>query len=232
MPLGLDEIIIPDGRRPAKPEAVKRLAESIDKIGLRHPITVRRKGEEYILVAGLHRMEAYRRLERDHIPALIVSMTINNARMWEIAENLHRAELTVQERSDHIAEWIKLSQVETVSKGGRGNVGGVNAAVRELDIERSEAHRAVKIASMSPEAKDAARDAGIDNNQTKLLKVASLPRSQQVSGVKKVIEPISDEEAVTNQVSTLMSAWNRASPEARAEFLSKIEQPVMGKRWA
>ena len=31
-----------------------------------------------------------------------------DAWLWEIAENLHRAEMTVQERADHIAEWVKL----------------------------------------------------------------------------------------------------------------------------
>jgi hypothetical protein len=50
----------------------------------------------------------------------------------DIAENLHRADLTVLERSEHVAEWVRLcdkrnkpSQVETVSiKGGRGKEGG------------------------------------------------------------------------------------------------------------
>lgn len=32
-----------------------------------------------------------------------------DARLWEIAENLHRAELTVQERAEHIAEWVRLT---------------------------------------------------------------------------------------------------------------------------
>jgi hypothetical protein len=55
-----------------------------------------------------HRLEGFRLLDREHIPCLITSMTGAEARMWEIAENLHRAELTVLERSDQIAEWIRL----------------------------------------------------------------------------------------------------------------------------
>lgn len=54
----------------------------------------------------------------------------------EIAENLHRAELSKLERSNEIAEWVKLcddlnSQVAKKPQGGRPE-GGVNAASREL----------------------------------------------------------------------------------------------------
>lgn len=37
----------------------------------------------------------------------------DEARMWEIAENLHRADLTVLERDEHIAEWVRLSDVQS-----------------------------------------------------------------------------------------------------------------------
>jgi hypothetical protein len=88
--------------------------------------------------------------------------------LWEISGNLHRADLTVTERSEHIAEWVKLTedkqaQLAPVSERGRvegrGNKGGINAAVRDLGIDRTEAQRAVKIASLTPEAKEADRSA-------------------------------------------------------------------------
>jgi hypothetical protein len=73
----------------------------------------------------------------------------------------------VQERAEHVAEWVGLTeeklkkdkpaQVGPVSgKGGRGLEGGINAASREIGVTRQEAQRAVKIASMAPEAKEAA----------------------------------------------------------------------------
>jgi ParB family chromosome partitioning protein len=85
------------------------------------------------------------------------------------------------ERDEHIAEWVrlteekgKLAQLAPVSpKGGRGNEGGINAAVRELGIDRTQAQRAVKIAGISDEAKAAAREAGVDNNQSALLITAN-----------------------------------------------------------
>lgn len=237
LPLALDEIEIPEGRRPVDPSAVRRLADSIDEIGLKHPVTVRRKGEKYILVAGLHRLEACRKLGREHVPAIISNMTNAEARMWEIAENLHRADLTKQERADQIAEWIELvdkrGQVGQVS-GGRGNEGGVAAASRELGIPRTEARRAISIASITPEAKEAAREAGIDDNQSKLLKVASEAPDRQVATVHRLAAnaPLSDADAIEKQVASLMAAWNKASPEARKEFLGRIDTPIMDRQFA
>jgi len=63
----------------------------------------------------------------------------------EITEKLHRAELTVLQRSEHVAEWVRLTEEKLAqhapvsSKGGRGQTGGINAAVRELGIDRTEA---------------------------------------------------------------------------------------------
>lgn len=54
----------------------------------------------------------------------------------------------------------KLAQVAPVSKGGRGNESGVNKASRDLNIERTEVQRAVKIAALTPEAKAVAAERG------------------------------------------------------------------------
>lgn len=78
----------------------------------------------------------------------------NTARLWEISENLHRKDLTVDERSDQIAEWISLTEstlqpgqlapIETKRIDGRGHrpESGISAASRELGTNRMDAHRA------------------------------------------------------------------------------------------
>lgn len=105
--------------------------------------------------------------------------------MWEISENLHRAELTVQERSEHIAEWAvlckhkaKVSQLATPLGGQQPKEAGVRKAAHELNLSKDQVSRANKIAAISPEAKAAARDAGIDDNQSKLLAAAIARRKE------------------------------------------------------
>jgi hypothetical protein len=233
MPLAIDDIIIPEGRREVDPAVVKRLADSIESIGLRHPVTVRKKGEQYILVAGRHRIEACKKVGREHVPAIIVSMTNAEARMWEIAENLHRAELTKLERSEQIEEWRVLS----ADQGGKvfppqPNEHGVKKAADALGIAPAAVRNAEKIAHLTPEAKAAAVTAGIDNNQSKLLEVAKQPAGEQVAKVIQLAQrPLNDLETTEKQVAALMAAWNKAGPEARTEFMGRIDKPIMDTRF-
>jgi ParB/RepB/Spo0J family partition protein len=54
------------------PETVEALAESILEDGLQSPISVRRDGERYVLVSGLHRLEACKALGESTITAIVV----------------------------------------------------------------------------------------------------------------------------------------------------------------
>ena len=94
-------------------------------------------------------------------------------RLIEISENLHRAELTALERDKLVAEWCELTgedlnQPESVS-GGRGHKSGQREVSRQLGLSQPDVHRALKVASLSPEAQDAAREVGLDDNRSALL---------------------------------------------------------------
>ncbi len=69
----LAEIYVPvKTRETLDPAKVASLAESIMDKGLETPIQVRRDKERYVLVAGLHRLEALRALGETSVPAYIV----------------------------------------------------------------------------------------------------------------------------------------------------------------
>ena len=69
----IDEIYVPAKRRhDLQPATVETLAESILEHGLETPISVRRDGERFVLVNGLHRLEACRALGEETITAIIV----------------------------------------------------------------------------------------------------------------------------------------------------------------
>jgi ParB-like chromosome segregation protein Spo0J len=189
--INAESIIVTGSRRLVNDEAVEQIAASVKKIGLQHPITIRYV-EEYvtedgqvingapILIAGRHRLEAIKRLGISEIDCNIEDWDEDTARMWEIAENLHRAELTALERDEQIAEWVRLAnkpkegvlvQNEPKPRNGRPEA-GVRKATRELGIDRNEAVRAEKVVSLPAEAKEAARELGFDDNQSVLLKAA------------------------------------------------------------
>jgi ParB family chromosome partitioning protein len=175
--------------------------------------------QRLVLVAGAHRLEAAKRLGWTAIKAKSVDYYDDFAgRLIEIAENLHRADLTVLDRSKHLMNWLELVEArrkaaaedqawndaqdaeqgdqkddappEEVSaqlapKCGRPE-SGINAAAREFGYERTDVQRAVKVASITPEAEVAAREAGLDDNQSALLKVAAEEPEAQVAKVEEI----------------------------------------------
>ena len=68
------EIYVPAKRRKLlDADKVAALAESILEDGMKIPIQVRRGNERYVLIEGLHRLEASKALGETAIDALIVA---------------------------------------------------------------------------------------------------------------------------------------------------------------
>ena len=206
----LDEILVVGQRRSLQEDKVADLAELIRTLGLLSPIAVRWVGGaqetpdaeagsgSYHLVYGLHRLSAARRLGWKEIPCRVFSASEvklgmphvsdmadddRHALMVEIAENLHRAELTALERAEHIADWLKLKwgaqqpsdekSSEAKAKGRGRPQGGRSAAAREIGISEPDARRSERIAALPDDAKAEAKVLGLDDNQTALLKAAA-----------------------------------------------------------
>lgn len=73
----IDEIYVPVKRRQTlRPETVDELAESILEVGQKVPISVRRgRRDRFVLISGLHRLEACKALGEETITAIVVSAT-------------------------------------------------------------------------------------------------------------------------------------------------------------
>src|SRR5438105_8456290 len=108
--LPVSEIVIPDGRHHLQEDKVKDLADAMQRLGMLSPIGVRMLGGKPHLVYGFHRLAVSRVLGWDEIDCRIFNGDDRHARMAEIAENLHRAELTALERSEQVDEWIRLAE--------------------------------------------------------------------------------------------------------------------------
>ncbi len=177
--LTFDQIDFPDKGRPTNASDVVALVASIRTIGLQVPLTVIERDGRYLLIAGRHRLEALRVIGEERVPARVVDFDDVEARLWTISENLHRTELTVIQRSEQIAEWIRLMEAKQPERlpgqvaqpvlpdgrkaGPQHQPSGISKAARELPIEgkteeakRSNVRRALAVDSLSQEAKEAA----------------------------------------------------------------------------
>ena len=96
-----------DKARGVDPRSVDTLADSIEQSGLLQPITVRRvqksragqMADAFEIIAGVHRVKAFRKLGRPTIPAFVVDMDDLHAELALIDENLCRNDLTTAERA-------------------------------------------------------------------------------------------------------------------------------------
>lgn len=113
MLVAINAIQIGKRLRGLRETTVADLVGSIGRMGLRTPISVATgiekrtadaDGVSFELVAGAHRLEACRRLGWDEIEATIVQMSSDERLLWEIDENLCRADLTELERGEHLAQ--------------------------------------------------------------------------------------------------------------------------------
>ncbi len=105
---------IGDRLRSLDPDKVAALAESMDAIGLQQPISVWSDSIDTLeLVAGLHRLEAARKLGWEDIDCIFVDMDDLDRQLWEIDENLCRAELSKAERAAHIAKREELFRAKS-----------------------------------------------------------------------------------------------------------------------
>jgi ParB/RepB/Spo0J family partition protein len=137
-----DVQVISKHHREVDARKVPSLAASMAKIGLRTPITVRRIEKDLdtkiFLVAGLYRLEAAKKLGWERIDAFVMEGTKADARMWQLMENLYRADLTALQRSEHVAELVQavLQDAEGAQLAPRGGQQphdrGIKKAVKAL----------------------------------------------------------------------------------------------------
>ncbi len=242
------DIKITGKRRSLNSEKLNKLMESVSVLGLRQPITVRvikRRSKwknakrEYELVSGFHRLEAKKRLGDTTIACIIMEGDDRAARMWEISENLHRAELSPFEYDEHVVEWYELLKADprfsgqNVQKKGRGRrKGGISEAARQLQVKgethaakRKTMERALKVANIFPEAKEAVKKAGLDKSRSKYLKVAAEETLEaQLAKVEELAAPEFEKKTKRNTLGTEHKA-TKADPEIQlsAEDTESLE---------
>jgi ParB-like chromosome segregation protein Spo0J len=244
--VALDQIDFPANARPTHADKVRELANSIRRLGLQTLPTVVERDGRYMLIAGRHRVEALRVIGRDPIDVRVVDFDDIEARLWTISENLHRNELNALQRSEHIAEWIRLteasqsSQVETIERKrddvaaepevSRRPEGGVRAAARELGITEPEARRSVKIDGITPAAKEAAYEAGLHRNQSALLKVASYANEDQVEAVADIAKARAEKVQAPRTGAPKPSSLRNLENLAAGEFARWIKETTPNDR--
>jgi hypothetical protein len=183
------------------------LAESLEEHGQPRAISVRKhqdKPEKYRVIAGATLVKAAEKLKWPSVRADVFKCSDVAARRWEIDENLNRHRLTVIEEAEHIAERMRTfanEDDESGKKDGKPKQGGrpqgaISKAARKLRLKgktqkarRKEIERGLKVAAIDPEAKAAAKEAGLHDNRSALLQIAEEDTTEgQLAKVQEIAQ--------------------------------------------
>lgn len=110
-------------------QGLQELAESIRAYGILQPLTVRRMGREYELVAGERRLRAAKLAGLRDVPCLVARVDEEDSALLALIENLQRRDLDCWEEAEAIARLIRqygLSQEAAAEKLGKSQSGIAN----------------------------------------------------------------------------------------------------------
>ena len=190
MQIPIYQINVNAGRREADQDAVQKLADSISKVGLLNPITV---DQEYTLIAGLHRLEAAKRLGWTEIKCTVSNLEGLQAELAEIDENFVRKDLSDDEFRELLLRRKEIYEAlhPETKQGMRNGQTSKNRNLRSLEakpfavdtaekigVSRATVERQIQTAkNLTPETKEIIR--GNRVSKTDALKLSRLARDQQ-----------------------------------------------------
>lgn len=170
--------------------ALKELADSVRQHGILQPLSVRRVGNTYELIAGERRLRAAQLAGLNEIPCIIMNMDDKESGMAAMVENLQRQDLDFVEEAQGIAylldQW-SMSQEQVARMLGKSQ----SAVANKLRILRH-----------SPPVLQALRDAELterhgrallklDTEEAKLAAISVIKRQgMNVSRTEKYIQEL------------------------------------------
>lgn len=206
-------------------EELSSLADSIKEYGLIQPITVRRVGERYQIIAGERRWRAARMAGLSEVPVSIISADDKKAAEMALVENIQRSDLDPIEEAEAFSSLIEeygLTQEEVGRRTGRSRTSVTNTlrllelpkAVRKMlsDGTLSEGHAKVLMG-----LKD---DAKIENAaQSVVARGLSVRETEKL--VRELMAP-----ARPTQSKTRTAEANEYSRQLERKLTTKLARPV------
>lgn len=200
-----------DRARDLDPDWAEGLAGSIQQQGLMQPIIVRRHGDGYRLVAGLHRLEAVRQLGHEVIEARVTeAASDDSAKLTEVMENLARHELIALDRCHHLYDlkqvWERMYP-QAAHGGDRKSAvikwqslpldpdtpevfGFSDAVAEKIGLSARTIRLAVKIWSgLYAPVRQRLRGTDLARKQTELKALSELPKHVQVKVLDAIENP-------------------------------------------
>lgn len=152
--------IVPNPAQPRKlfdSQALFELSESIARYGIIQPLSVRKIGRQYELVAGERRLRAAKMAGLTEVPCIILELSGEDSSVIALIENIQRRDLDYIEEAEALAKLIKdfgMSQEE---------------AAKRISRSQSAVANKLRILKLSPEILYVLRESGLTERHARAL---------------------------------------------------------------
>lgn len=154
------ELIQPNRFQPRKnfgEKELSELGESIRENGLIQPVSVRKLGNGYELIAGERRLRACKLIGKKTVEAIVYDIDDKDCAVWALIENLRRSDLGVFDEAEGMEKIIAL--------WGAGN----EEAAKKLGIAPSTLSNKLRILRLPEEAKRLITEGGLTERHAREL---------------------------------------------------------------
>lgn len=228
---------------------LEELAESISRHGLLQPVTVRRQGEVYELIAGERRLRAARLAGLAEIPCLLLDLDGEQSSLAALVENLQRQDLDCWEEAEGIARLMQtwgLTQEQAAARLGKSpsavanklrllkHSPAVRAALREHGLSERHARALLRLPEEAQrlEAAAAIVEGDLTVSRTEALVERMLSEQPKPRPARKLL--VRDLRLFLNSVDRHLETLRQAGIPAAAERAETEEELVLtirlGKR--
>ncbi len=209
---------------PAQPRKVfeqtglQELAASILQHGILQPLSVRRVGTSYELIAGERRLRAAKIAGLEEVPCLLMSMDEGQSGIAALVENLQRRDLDFIEEAEGLSRLMQL--------------GGLSQEQAALRVGKSQSAVANKLRLLrhSPAVLEALRTAGLTERHARAL--LKLPQEEQkLAAIAVIVERGLTVARTERYIEELLAQTARSprppprAPDVRG-FLSSLTQSL------
>ena len=208
--------IIPNPTQPRTQfddEALAELAESIKQLGVIQPITVKKSGEEYIIISGERRWRAAQMVGVEFLPAYIRDVDDENLHAMALVENIQRQDLNAIEIAlgmQRLIEECGLTQEAMADKVGK---------------KRSTVSNYMRLLNLPDEVQLALKEGLISMGHAKAI--AGIAAEQQVAALKRCIKKslsVRQMEELARKMATEPASATKTEEEYPESYSRLVEQ--------
>ncbi|MGM9590494.1 MAG: ParB/RepB/Spo0J family partition protein [Faecousia sp.] len=201
-------------RKVFQPEALAELSESIRQHGILQPLSVRRNGLSYELIAGERRLRAAQMAGLTEIPCIVMQMDDRESGLAAMIENLQRQDLDFIEEAMGIARLMSLYEMSQ------------EQAARMLGKSQSAVANKLRILRHSDAVLSALRAGNLTERHARALLRLSTDE-QKLSAISDIVRQGMSVARAEKYIESLLSQPKTKPPKADVTvFLNNLTQSL------